>query len=80
MDDNNSIGTCATGLTNATVEIYEEANNTAFNKIMDTEECTVTSGVTEATTYTSPPYSKDSDATPGKGSVIRGSSPPPPSN
>ena len=36
MDDNNSIGTCATGVTNATTEILQEANNTASTKIIDT--------------------------------------------
>ena len=39
MNNNNSIGTCQTGKTNATMEMYEKANNIAFNKIMDTEDC-----------------------------------------
>ena len=50
----NSIETCATGLTNTTMEICEEANTTEFNKIIHTKDCTVISGVTESTTYTSP--------------------------
>ena len=80
IDNHNLIRTRATCLTNTTMEIYEEVNNTEFNKTFDTEDCTVISGVTESTTYTSPPHSKDSDATSGKGSVICGSLPPPLSN
>lgn len=54
MDDNNSIGTYQTGLINATTETQEKANTTAFIKIIDTEDCTVNSEITNATTYTSP--------------------------
>ena len=70
IDNNNSIGTCQTGITNATIKIYEEVNNTTFNKIINTKDCSIISGVTEFTT----------EKTPRKGSGICGSSPPPPSN
>ena len=60
MDNHNSIGTCATSLTNATVEIYEETNNTAFTEIIDVDESTVVSALTEATSYISQKHLKDS--------------------
>ena len=60
MDDQNSIGTCQTGLTNATMEILVETTNTKFDKIIDIDDCTVTSGVIEPTVYTFPRQSKDS--------------------
>ena len=50
MDDQNSIGTNQTGLTDATTQILEEATSTKFDKIIELENCTVTSGITEPTT------------------------------
>ena len=52
------------------MQIYEEANNTALNKVINTEDCSMISGVTEFTT----------GKTLEKGSGIRGSSSPPLSN
>ena len=63
LDDNNSIGICATGVPNATMEICEEANNTAFNKTINTKYCSMISCVTESTTYIFPRHSKDSGKT-----------------
>ena len=60
------------------MEIQEEANNTAFTKIIDVENCTVVSGVTEVTAYTSLQHSKDSSAISGKGLFSGGSSSPQP--
>ena len=42
------------------------------------KKCTVVSGVTNSTYYTSPQHSKDSSAALGKGLLSRGSSSPPP--
>ena len=59
------------------MEIQEEANNTVFTKIIDTENCIVNSGVTDATTYTSTQHSKDSSAMSGNSLFSHGSSSPP---
>ena len=80
MDDNNSIGTCATGLPNAITEILQEANYTAFDQIINTDHSTVVSAVIESTHYASPQHSKDSCVTLGNGLFRHGSSPPPPSS
>ena len=53
MDDQDSIGMCQTGLTNATTQILEETINTKCNEIIEIDDCTVTMGVTETTAYTS---------------------------
>ena len=66
------------GITNATIEIQEEAKNTSFTKIIDVENCTVVSGVTNSTYYTYPQHLKDSSAPSGNGQFSRGSSSSPP--
>ena len=60
MDDHNSIGTCQTGLTNATTKIPEEAVSTKFGKVIEIDDYTVTSGIMEPTVYTPPQQPKDS--------------------
>ena len=77
MDNNNSIGTCATRATNATTDILREVNDTAFDQIIDTDHNTVVSAVTESTNYASPQHSKESSITPGNVTFRRGSPPPP---
>ena len=46
MDNNNSIGTCATGATNATRDILQEVQDTGFNLIIETDQSTVVSAMT----------------------------------
>ena len=60
MDDHNSIGTNTTGVTNATRQIMEEANSTRYEKIIEVDDCTVNSGLTDPTVYTPPQQPKDS--------------------
>ena len=51
MDDHNSIGTNATGVTNATKQIMEEAISTKFDSI-ELDDSTVTSALTDYTLNT----------------------------
>ena len=75
MDDHNSIGTGATGLTNATRDIRQGVSDEKFDPIIDTDHITVVSAVTENTQYASPQHSKESSVISGNGSFRRGSSP-----
>ena len=73
MDDNNSIGTCATGATNATMDILREVKDKEFDQIIDTNHNTVVSAITQSTNYASPQHSKEPSITLGNQSFRSGS-------
>ena len=60
IDNHNSIGTNTTGVTNTTKQIMEEAISTRFEKVIEVNDYTVTSGLMEPTVYTPPQQPKDS--------------------
>ena len=76
MDNNNSIGTCATGATNATRDILQEVQDTGFNLIIETDQSTVVSAMTTFTTVASPQHSNETSIPPGN-NYFRSRSPPP---
>ena len=56
IDDQHSLATMATGVSNATQDMSQAASSTPFpvNAIKDDDAITVTSGVTKATAFSSP--------------------------
>ena len=80
MDDNNSIGTCATGGTNATREILQEVQDTKFDRIIETDQSTVVSAMTTFTTVATPQHSNELSTPPGNNSFRSRSLPPPSSD
>ena len=58
MDDHNPIGTNAMGVTNATLNILEEATTTKF-EIIEVDNSTVNSALTETTLNTPPQQPED---------------------
>ena len=63
IDDQHSLATMATGVSNATPEMSQAAASTSFlvNAIKDDNAITVTSGVTTATAFSSPQNSTESN-------------------